>query len=82
MLQAELRAQQQAVAERDQHAQDLLDVIHQQVRASEENRCGSLLGIHCIWLSFNMHAQAKVGACIVHAGTKAANGLAQSPFVH
>jgi hypothetical protein len=33
LLQAELRAQQQAVAERDQHAQDLLDVIHQQARA-------------------------------------------------
>ena len=32
-VQGELKSQRQAVAERDQHAQDLLDVIHQQVPA-------------------------------------------------
>jgi hypothetical protein len=32
-LQGELKSQRQAIAERDQHTQDLLDVIHQQVPA-------------------------------------------------
>ena len=45
-MQGELKSQQQAIKERDQHAQDLLDVIHQQVPVRSWTQFTADLNMH------------------------------------